>query len=284
MANKSKAQQEAERRQYMEAKRLEQERLEKAQNKKMWQIVIAAVAMIVLIVAISLAIALGGEKGGDTVTTKAPAATQAPNTNALTAPKMESLNMTEVTDFSRFSETSEKTDHVLLNISYTDAQGIPQTGNVVVRLYADVAPKTVENFQKLVADGFYTNVPFHRIMKGFMIQGGDPNGDGISSADEENIYGEFTSNGWTNHLKHVRGVISMARMGHNNNSGSTQFFIMHQTTESLDGDYASFGYVVYGMDTVDGIANTEVNASNPNSPKPIHDVTLNYARFVTLAA
>ena len=127
------------------------------------------------------------------------------------------------------------------------------TGEVIkLELYPEIAPKTVENFEKLVKDGFYNGLTFHRIIRGFMIQGGCPKGNGTGGPGWQ-IKGEFASNGWKNDLKHTRGVISMARAGHPDSAGS-QFFIMHEDAPHLDGQYAAFGKVVEGMDVVDRIA------------------------------
>lgn len=123
-----------------------------------------------------------------------------------------------------------------------------------LELYPDKAPITVENFLKLVKSGFYDGLCFHRIIPGFMIQGGDPKGNG-SGGPGWSIKGEFRSNGVPNDLKHVRGVISMARAMDPNSAGS-QFFIMHADAPHLDGEYAAFGSVIEGMDEVDRIANT----------------------------
>ena len=126
-------------------------------------------------------------------------------------------------------------------------------GEIKLELYPDVAPKTVANFKKLAESGFYDGLTFHRIMEGFMIQGGDPKGNGTGGSDE-NIFGEFTQNGFKNDLSHTRGVISMARNGVDMNSASSQFFIVHQDSTFLDGQYASFGKVTEGMEVVDKIA------------------------------
>ena len=134
-------------------------------------------------------------------------------------------------------------------------------GVITVELYPNVAPVTVENFVGLVNEGFYDGLTFHRIIDGFMIQGGDPKGNGTGGSGR-NIKGEFTSNGVYNPLKHERGVISMARSSAPN-SASSQFFIMHQESPWLDGEYAAFGRVVTGMEIVDAIcANTPVTDSN----------------------
>lgn len=128
---------------------------------------------------------------------------------------------------------------------------IKDYGVIQVELDETAAPITVANFLKLVDNKFYDGLTFHRIIKGFMIQGGDPNGNGTGGSDE-NIKGEFASNGVPNPIKHERGVISMAR-AMDPNSASSQFFIMHQNAEHLDGDYAAFGHVISGMEVVDAI-------------------------------
>lgn len=124
--------------------------------------------------------------------------------------------------------------------------------DIKIELYPDIAPITVENFVKLVKDGFYDGLTFHRIIPGFMIQGGDPEGTGMGGPGWS-IKGEFSSNGVKNNLKHTRGVISMARSMNPNSAGS-QFFIMHKDSPHLDGDYAAFGKVTEGMEEVDRIA------------------------------
>lgn len=125
-------------------------------------------------------------------------------------------------------------------------------GIIEIELDSEAAPKTVKNFEKLVGEGFYDGLIFHRVIPGFMIQGGDPQGTGMGGADEK-IVGEFRANGFNNPLKHTRGVISMAR-AYNPNSASSQFFIMHADAPHLDGQYAAFGKVVSGMEVVDEIA------------------------------
>ena len=130
-------------------------------------------------------------------------------------------------------------------------------GEIDVELDADTAPITVTNFVKLVQDNFYDGLTFHRIIDGFMIQGGDPNGDGTGGA-EDTIKGEFSSNGFENGLSHTRGVVSMARTNVKD-SASGQFFIMHGDADYLDGNYAAFGRVVEGMEYVDEIANSPVD-------------------------
>ena len=129
---------------------------------------------------------------------------------------------------------------------------IAEYGKLELELDADVAPITVTNFVNLAKKGFYKGLTFHRIMSGFMIQGGDPNGDGTGGS-EETIKGEFKSNGIENTMSHKRGVISMARTQNDPDSASSQFFIVQADSDFLDGDYAAFGKVTAGMDIVDKI-------------------------------
>lgn len=134
-------------------------------------------------------------------------------------------------------------------------------GTIVLKLDADVAPITVENFANLVNEGFYNGLTFHRIISGFMIQGGDPLGNGTGGSSKT-IKGEFASNGVKNSISHVRGTISMARSSMPN-SASSQFFIVHQDSTFLDGQYAAFGTVTSGMEVVDKIcADTAVEDDN----------------------
>ncbi|MGN0580891.1 MAG: peptidylprolyl isomerase [Ruminococcus sp.] len=128
---------------------------------------------------------------------------------------------------------------------------------IKIELYPEIAPITCENFEKLVNEGFYNGLTFHRIIPGFMIQGGCPKGNGTGGPGWS-IKGEFSSNGIKNDLKHTRGVISMARSMMPDSAGS-QFFIMHEDAPHLDGQYAAFGRVIDGMDAVDAIAETPTN-------------------------
>lgn len=133
-------------------------------------------------------------------------------------------------------------------------------GVIELELYPEIAPKTVENFLKLVNEGFYDGLIFHRVIPGFMIQGGDPQGNGMGGA-KQNVVGEFKANGFNNTLKHTRGVISMARSS-SPNSASSQFFIMHANAPHLDGHYAAFGKVVSGIEVVDEIASIPTDYSD----------------------
>ena len=130
-------------------------------------------------------------------------------------------------------------------------------GTIQLELDADIAPITVTNFIQLVKDQFYDGLTFHRIVSGFVIQGGDPKGNGTGGSSQT-IQGEFSSNGIENNISHKRGVISMARNSYSKNSASSQFFIMLQDNPSLDGDYAAFGKVIEGMDIIDKIVENTI--------------------------
>lgn len=140
-------------------------------------------------------------------------------------------------------------------------------------LYPEIAPNTVNNFISLVKKGFYNGVIFHRVIAGFMIQGGDPQGTGMGGPGYS-IKGEFTQNGFKNDLKHTPGVLSMARTMMPNSAGS-QFFIMHETSPHLDGAYAGFGKVIEGMDVINKIAAVRTNFSDkPLEPQRMKNVTV----------
>ena len=166
-------------------------------------------------------------------------------------------------------EEPEKNTEIYATIDVKDY------GTIELVLYPDIAPETVENFVNLAESGFYDGLTFHRIMTGFMIQGGDPMGNGTGGSGNS-IKGEFAANGFDNPLLHDRGVISMAR-AKDPNSASSQFFIVHEDSErnhmSLDGLYASFGKVVSGMEVVDAICETVVplddNGTVPADQQPV---------------
>lgn len=145
---------------------------------------------------------------------------------------------------------TEASEELLSGTHHAEIQ-VKDYGTITVELDADTAPITVTNFVNLAKDGFYDNLTFHRIMDGFMIQGGDPNGDGTGGADQT-IKGEFSSNGVENEISHTRGTISMAR-AQDPDSASSQFFIVHEDSDYLDGNYAAFGHVTSGMEIVDQI-------------------------------
>ena len=149
-----------------------------------------------------------------------------------------------------------------------------QNGDVIrAELYPEVAPNTVNNFISLVKKGFYNGVIFHRVIAGFMIQGGDPEGSGMGGPGYS-IHGEFKGNGFDNNLKHERGVLSMARTMDPDSAGS-QFFIMHQAAPHLDGSYAAFGKVIEGIENVDKIAMTKTDyMDRPDEPQIMETVTV----------
>ena len=149
-----------------------------------------------------------------------------------------------------------------------------QDGGVMkLELYPEIAPNTVNNFITLANKGFYNGLVFHRVISGFMIQGGDPDGRGTGGPGYS-IKGEFSGNGFANDLKHTRGVISMARSMRPDSAGS-QFFIMHKDSPHLDGQYAAFGKVTEGMDIVDAIANADRDYNDkPYSPQVMKTVTV----------
>lgn len=140
-------------------------------------------------------------------------------------------------------------------------------------LYEDIAPKTVENFVRLIEDGFYDGLTFHRVIPGFMIQGGCPKGNGTGGPGWQ-IDGEFSMNGFPNDLKHERGVLSMARAMDPNSAGS-QFFIMVESSPHLDGQYAAFGKITEGMETADAIVSVATDYSDcPLEPQRIKTITM----------
>ena len=158
-------------------------------------------------------------------------------------------------------DTSQPAGPISMNPTHTVQIDVQDYGTITAELYGEAAPITVANFVKLVNEGFYDGLTFHRIISGFMIQGGDPLGNGTGGADQD-IKGEFAANGWNNPIAHERGVLSMARSSAPN-SASSQFFIMHQAAPHLDGSYAAFGKVLTGLEVVDAIcANTPVTDGN----------------------
>ncbi len=188
----------------------------------------------------------------------------------------------------RLTEKPEENlpNYVSMTVKYTDNDGQEHTGDIIIELDPTAAPITVANFQKLVNEKFYDGLTFHRVIENFMIQGGDPEGTGMGGSDQD-IKGEFSANGVNNPIKHERGVISMARSGERYNSygqivdygyntASSQFFIVHQTSPHLDGQYAAFGRVLSGMELVDGIATMATNSSN----KPLEDAIIVSAKLI----
>ncbi len=158
-----------------------------------------------------------------------------------------------------------------ISISHYADISVKDYGVITVALDESAAPVTVENFVSLANDGFYDGLTFHRIIDGFMIQGGDPNGDGTGGAEKE-IFGEFSDNGFENNLSHTRGAISMAR-SQNPDSASSQFFIVQSDSTFLDGQYAAFGYVTEGIEVVDKISSdaepTDNNGTIKKDQQPV---------------
>lgn len=271
-SKKGYAQQAKERREQIEREKREKER---RQNRIVWGIVGGVLAVILIVVGI---IFLTRPKTTDPQTTE-------PTT---TAPKMEEIDLTPIEgDLSEtYTATDTATDLVRMTVSYTTKAGVKKQGDIYIRLFPDVAPITVANFKNLVGSGFYNGLTFHRVYPGFMIQGGDPNGNGQGGSGT-NIKGEFAANGVENNLSHVRGVLSMARGSYSYNSASSQFFIVHSdaAAASLDGSYAAFGYVVSGMETVDEITQIElaskVGSIDSVATSPVYPVTIESAVFVT---
>ena len=197
-----------------------------------------------------------------------------------TTAKVEDTKETEKTDKTTQAAVSETTEAAEENseLDLRAAAGkhhveinVKDYGTINVELDGDAAPVTVANFLDLAGNGFYDGLTFHRIIDGFMIQGGDPNGDGTGGSDE-NIKGEFSNNGVENNISHTRGTISMAR-AQDPDSGSSQFFIVQADSTFLDGDYAGFGHVTEGMDIVDKICEdakpTDDNGTISKEEQPV---------------
>ena len=187
------------------------------------------------------------------------------------------------------TEVNGKTIYVINDVQYVESEeetdlvkiDIGNYGIMIAELYPDIAPITVANFKKLVSEKFYDGLLFHRVIKDFMIQTGDPTATG-NGGSEENIKGEFSNNGVDNDLSHKRGVLSMARRGGNPdteetmNSASSQFFIVQKDSNYLDGNYAAFGYVISGIEIADKV----VSVKTDENDKPIKNQVLNSIRFV----
>lgn len=180
-------------------------------------------------------------------------------------PTKDSNNKKDTTSFSYKSKYSGKKPIVTIQME--------DGGVIKAELYPDTAPRTVDNFVSLVQSGFYDGLIFHRVIPDFMIQGGDPQGNGTGGS-KETIPGEFKSNGFDNNLKHTRGVLSMART-QDPNSASSQFFIMVKDNSQLDGNYAAFGKVTEGMEEVDKIVNAKRDENDkPLTPQKMKKVTV----------
>jgi len=179
---------------------------------------------------------------------------------------LSSLLLTGVLSAGGCSDKGAKQSGTDFTATHTATIEMENGGIIEVELYGNLAPITVENFVKLINDGFYNGLIFHRVIEDFMIQCGDPTGTGFGGSDET-IKGEFKLNGVNNTLTHLRGVISMGRKGNSYDSASSHFFICHADSTFLDGQYAAFGRVISGMEVVDAIATTATDASD----KPIED-------------
>lgn len=187
-------------------------------------------------------------------------------------------------------ETNEKPIYEIEKVKYVESDeesnlvkiDVENYGIIIIELYPDIAPETVSNFKKLVGEKFYDNLIFHRVIKDFMIQTGDPLGNGMGGS-YPTVKGEFEANGVKNDLSHVRGVVSLARRGSNPetsetlNSGSSQFFIVHKDSTYLDGNYAAFGKVIHGMDVVDKVASVKVDGND----LPLNEQKMLSIRFVS---
>lgn len=223
----------------------------KAPNKRRMIILAAALACCLIAVAVILISTLGGKQEAKPVL----------NMDQIRA----EIDSMEVSDF---EPSDTPTDYVLMTL--------PDYGQIVVKLRPDIAPISVQNFKDLVARHYYDGTLFHRVMPGFMIQGG------AGSEQLTPIKGEFASNGVENNLLHIRGVLSMAR-AEEKDSATSQFFLMHQDKASLNGNYAAFGYIVAGLDTVDKVCNVSlgINPTSGEKSVPLFDVVLESAVFVT---
>lgn len=223
-------------------------------NKKKQAIILSVIALVVFLVVLGVAVAdavsNSSQATGNTTTESAVETTDA---SSATAEESTQAAVTEV----------EAT-------AYADID-IADYGKITIALDANSAPETVENFISLAESGFYNGLTFHRIMAGFMMQGGDPNGDGTGGS-EQTITGEFAQNGIDNPLSHTRGAVSMAR-SNDMNSASSQFFIVHEDSTFLDGAYAAFGYVTEGMDVVDAVCTAaqpvDNNGTIPAEQQPV---------------
>lgn len=222
------------------------------ENQLMWTVLIAAVALVLVAAGVALLVSH---------LTREPDLSQNPVIYSLA-------------DTEEYKETKKVTNYVKLNVSYSADNGQRYNGDIVVELSPEDAPITVENFQKLVGEGFYDGLIFHRIIEGFMIQGGGFDAN-MKEKDADSIKGEFSSNGVENDLLHKRGVISMARTNVPD-SASSQFFIMHEANSGLDGKYAAFGHVVLGMELVDGIATLATDGNDA----PLKSAYITKATFV----
>ena len=200
-----------------------------------------------------------------TTTTVATSAATTQSTTKKDPPQSTEIDLSDA-NIEDFELSESETDYVLISVA--------NYGDILIRLFPDVAPITVNNFKKLVSEGFYDGLIFHRVIENFMIQGGGYTED-FYEKRTSSIKGEFASNGVENNLAHVSGVISMARTSVKN-SATSQFFIVHKTSPHLDGEYAAFGYAADGRDVVDAIAKCSKGSNNI----PSQTIVITSARFV----
>ena len=228
----------------------------------------ARIGLIIMIVLSLFALTACGEKRASEPSKSLQETVDSDLTSAQTERTTEgSITQMSSLPVSGYAKTEEKTNFVEI---------VMDSGNsIVIELRPDQAPLTVANFQKLVSEKFYDGLIFHRIIQGFMIQGGDPAGTGLGGSNET-IKGEFSSNGVDNNLMHKRGAISMART-RDPNSASSQFFICDADSPHLDGSYAAFGSVVFGMEEVDRVAALRVDAHD----RPLNPPVMTSVHFVT---
>ena len=230
------------------------------QKRSYLPVILAAALALCVLVAVVLVVTLSDRNEGQEGSTQPAETAEALDMEAVKA----EINSRKVEDF---TESAEPTDYVKLTIK--------DFGEVVVRLRPDVAPISAQNFKDLVARHYYDGTKFHRIMPGFMIQGG------MGSEELSPIKGEFSANGVKNDLLHVRGVLSMARTTVKD-SATSQFFLMHADYPSLNGNYAAFGYILAGLETVDKVCEIELGYDSRNEKSvPQVDVILESAVFVT---
>lgn len=262
-----------------EARRRERE-AELARKKKEKKIILLVVAIAVIVaIAVTVTVVLVKQSKGQGNNTQSGQNETSAQNPAETWPEHEAPAMADLdfsaVDAASVTVTQEKTNYVRMTIK--------DHGEVIIRLFPEVAPITVDNFQDLVAQGFYDGLTFHRIVDEFMAQGGDPSGNG-SGESPNTIRGEFSVNGWENNLSHVRGVISMARTKVYD-SASCQFFIMlaDKYKSSLDGSYAAFGYVCAGMETIDSLTTVERSVNSLGEiATPVEPVVIEKIEFVTV--
>ncbi len=232
--------------------------------------------MITFVMVLALVFTACTPSSDEAKTTTTEKATLETTTEEITTETAKPVTTVAETTTSKTATTESGADETQAGypvITISTKIGDQQLEDMKLMLQSDVVPNTVANFVTLANEGFYDGLIFHRIIKGFMIQGGDPTGTGMGGP-EYSIYGEFSSNGFDNPISHQRGVISMARSQHPNSAGS-QFFICHQDASFLDGDYAAFGYLISGESALDALATTKtLEGDRPESDCVITSITV----------